>query len=49
MFHISRKADYAVRGMVYLAYKPQNEVVSIRDIASFAEASPAFLAKIFQQ
>ena len=49
MFHISRKADYAIRGMVYLALRPQNEVSSIKDIAAFAEASQTFLAKIFQQ
>lgn len=49
MFQISRKADYAIRGMVYLAGRPENEVASIRDIAAFAEASQTFLAKIFQQ
>ncbi len=49
MFHISRKAEYAIRGMLYLACKPENEVASIRDIAAFAEASQTFLAKIFQQ
>jgi Rrf2 family transcriptional regulator, iron-sulfur cluster assembly transcription factor len=49
MFHISRKADYAIRGMIYLACKPQDEVASIKDIAVFAEASQTFLAKIFQQ
>ncbi|MDD4196711.1 MAG: Rrf2 family transcriptional regulator [Syntrophorhabdaceae bacterium] len=49
MFQISRKADYAIRGMVYLALKPQGGVASIKDIAGFAEASRAFLAKIFQQ
>lgn len=49
MFHISRKADYAIRGMVYMAWRPQNEVSSIKDIAGFAEVSPTFLAKIFQQ
>lgn len=49
MFHISRKADYAIRGMVYLACKPAGEMSSLKDIAQFAEASPTFLAKIFQQ
>jgi Rrf2 family transcriptional regulator, iron-sulfur cluster assembly transcription factor len=49
MFHISRKADYAIRGMVYLAWRPKDEVCSIKNIAVFAEASQTFLAKIFQQ
>ena len=49
MFHISRKADYAIRGMVYLACKQVEEVSSLKDIACFADASPTFLAKIFQQ
>lgn len=49
MFHISRKADYAIRGMVYLACRPAGETASLKDIAAFAEASQTFLAKIFQQ
>lgn len=49
MFHLSKKADYAIRGMVYLASKETDEVASLKDIASFADASQTFLAKIFQQ
>jgi Rrf2 family iron-sulfur cluster assembly transcriptional regulator len=49
MFHISRKADYAIRGMIYLASRPAGSVSSIKNIAAYAEASPSFLAKIFQQ
>ena len=49
MFHISRKGDYAIRGMVYLAGKPADTVSSLSDIALAAEASQTFMAKIFQQ
>jgi len=46
---ISKKGDYAVRGMVYLASQPPGRVVLVSDIARAMDIPPLFLAKIFQQ
>jgi Rrf2 family transcriptional regulator, iron-sulfur cluster assembly transcription factor len=48
MLHITRKGDYAVRGMVYLAMKPIDQMSLISEMASVIDVSPALLAKIFQ-
>lgn len=48
MFHITRKGDYAIRGMVYLAGRPRDEVTLLRDISSRVDVPAALLAKIFQ-
>jgi len=48
MFHISRKGDYAVRGMVFLAGRPRGEISMLKDIAASVDVSSALLAKIFQ-
>ncbi|MBN1547948.1 MAG: Rrf2 family transcriptional regulator, partial [Syntrophaceae bacterium] len=49
MLHLTRKGDYAIRGMVYLAGKPEGQIVLISEIASQVDVSQALLAKIFQQ
>ena len=49
MLHLTRKGDYAIRGMVHLATKPAGEISLISEIASSVDVSPALLAKIFQQ
>ena len=48
MLHITRKGDYAVRGMVYLAMKPMDQMSLISEMASAIDVSQALLAKIFQ-
>ncbi len=48
MFHITRKGDYAIRGMVYLAGRPRDEVTLLKDISSAVDVPSALLAKIFQ-
>jgi Rrf2 family protein len=48
MFKINRKTEYALRGLRYLAGSRKDEVVMIREIAKAVDASPVFLAKIFQ-
>ncbi len=48
MFKINRKTEYALRGLRYLAKKGADEAVMIREIAKAVDASPVFLAKIFQ-
>ena len=49
MKSISKKGDYAIRGMVYLASQPPDRVVLISEIAREMDVPPMFLAKIFQQ
>ncbi|MEN6617180.1 MAG: Rrf2 family transcriptional regulator, partial [Syntrophorhabdus sp.] len=49
MFQLSRKAEYAIRAMLCLAEKPVDTISSLNQIASSAEASHTFLAKILQQ
>jgi len=46
---ISKKGDYAIRGMVYLASQPPGRVVLVSEIARAMDIPPLFLAKIFQQ
>lgn len=48
MFHITRKGDYAIRGMVYLAGRPRDKVTMLRDISARVDVPQALLAKIFQ-
>jgi len=49
MLHITRKGDYAIRGMVYLADRPFGTVCLLTEIAADVNVSKALLAKIFQQ
>lgn len=49
MLHLTRKGDYAIRGMVHLAGKPEGQISLISEIASSVDVSQALLAKIFQQ
>lgn len=46
---ISKKGDYAIRGMVYLAGQPPDRVVLAGQIARAMDVPPLFLAKILQQ
>ena len=48
MLHVTRRADYAIRGMVHLAKQPPKEVTLLTDIAEAVDVSPSLLAKIFQ-
>jgi len=48
MMELTRKADYAIRGMVYLAGLPEGRIALIGEIAEAAQVPPAFLAKILQ-
>jgi Rrf2 family protein len=49
MRSISKKGDYAIRGMVYLASQLPGRVVLVSEIARAMDVPPFFLAKIFQQ
>jgi len=49
MMELTRKGEYAIRGIIYLASRPPEEVCLLSDIAAAVEVPPTFLAKIFQQ
>ena len=49
MMELTRKGEYAIRGIVYLAGKPIDKVCLLSDIAAEVDVPPTFLAKIFQQ
>lgn len=49
MMELTRKGEYAIRGIVYLAGKPLDKVCLLSDIAAAVDVPPTFLAKIFQQ
>ena len=46
---LTRKGEYAIRGIVYLAGQPVDKVCLLNDIASAVDVPSTFLAKIFQQ
>lgn len=46
---LTRKGEYAIRGIVYLATRPDDQVCLLSDIAMAVDVPPTFLAKIFQQ
>jgi Rrf2 family protein len=49
MMELTRKSEYAIRGIVYLAARPIDKVCLRSDIAAAVDVPPTFLAKIFQQ
>ena len=49
MMELTRKGEYAIRGIVYLASQPEDKVCLLSDIAAAVDVPATFLAKIFQQ
>ncbi len=49
MMELTRKGEYAIRGIVHLATRPDDQVCLLSDIAAAVDVPPTFLAKIFQQ
>ncbi len=49
MMELTRKGEYAVRGIIHLARQPYGNVALLSDIAEEADIPQTFLAKIFQQ
>ena len=45
---LTRKAEYAVRGMLYLGKHQEGQLAMLGDIADAMDAPRTFLAKIFQ-
>jgi Rrf2 family protein len=49
MMELTRKGEYAIRGIVYLASRPEEQVCLLSEIATAVDVPQTFLAKIFQQ
>lgn len=49
MMELTRKGDYAVRGVIYLASQPPGKVSLLAEVAESVDVPHTFLAKIFQQ
>ena len=49
MMELTRKGEYAIRGIVFLASQPADQICLLSDIASAVAVPQTFLAKIFQQ
>ncbi|MGB4600552.1 MAG: Rrf2 family transcriptional regulator [Trichlorobacter sp.] len=49
MMELTRKGDYAIRGIVYLAGQPLDKISLLSNIAAAVDVPQTFLAKIFQQ
>ena len=49
MMELTRKGEYAIRGIVHLATQPSDQVCLLSDIAAAVDVPQTFLAKIFQQ
>ena len=45
---ITRAAEYAIRGMLYLSLQPRGAVCLLKDISEKQDIPPSFLSKIFQ-
>ncbi|MRR52957.1 MAG: Rrf2 family transcriptional regulator [Deltaproteobacteria bacterium] len=48
MMELTRKGEYAIRGILYLARQPQGKVSLVGDIAAACDVPKTFLAKILQ-
>jgi Rrf2 family transcriptional regulator, iron-sulfur cluster assembly transcription factor len=49
MLGLTRKGDYAIRAMVYLAQQPADSITLVNEISQQVEAPKHFLFKIFQE
>lgn len=45
---ITRAAEYAIRGILYLCSKPEGSVCLLNEISERQQIPPSFLSKIFQ-
>lgn len=48
MFKLSKGAEYAVKGVLYLSMQPEGEIAYIDKISKDQDVPRAYLAKIFQ-
>ncbi len=48
MMELTRKGEYAIRGIIYLAQQPSGTISLVSEIAEAVQVPQTFLAKIFQ-
>jgi Rrf2 family transcriptional regulator, iron-sulfur cluster assembly transcription factor len=48
MMELTRKGEYAIRGIIYLAQQPAGSISLVSEIAEAVQVPQTFLAKIFQ-
>ena len=48
MMGLTKKGEYAIRGMIYLAGQPEGKISLLSEIAAATDAPATFLAKTFQ-
>jgi Rrf2 family protein len=48
MMELTRKGEYAIRGIIYLAQQPPGTISLVSEIADAVQVPQTFLAKIFQ-
>ena len=48
MMELTRKGEYAIRGIIYLAQQPPGAISLVSEIAEAVDVPQTFLAKIFQ-
>lgn len=48
MMGLTRKGEYAIRGMIYLARQEPGKLILVNEIAETVDVPQSFLAKIFQ-
>lgn len=48
MMELTRKGEYAIRGIIYLAQQPPGKISLVSEVAEATDVPVAFLAKIFQ-
>jgi Rrf2 family iron-sulfur cluster assembly transcriptional regulator len=48
MMELTKKGEYAIRSIIYLADQAPGRIVMMSEIADAAQAPPSFLAKILQ-
>jgi Rrf2 family transcriptional regulator, iron-sulfur cluster assembly transcription factor len=48
MMELTRKGEYAIRGILYLARQPQGKVTLVGEISMACDVPKSFLAKILQ-
>lgn len=48
MMELTRKGEYAIRGIIYLAKQPKGTISLVSEIAEAVQVPQTFLAKIFQ-
>lgn len=48
VFKLSKAAEYAIRGILYLSLKSDGETSDVEEVARAQDIPPAYLAKLFQ-